>query len=118
MIRGSLYEKYVKERAGCEILEQDFGFISYKIENAECFIADMFVDEPERKKGRSRELMDELSEIAIDAGCLRITANIFLNDKNANQTLIAALLIGFNVISAGPVFITIEKILEGESWEE
>jgi hypothetical protein len=52
MIKNTLYAKYILEREGLEILEDEFSFITYKIAGPECFIANMFIDQEKRKTGR------------------------------------------------------------------
>lgn len=112
MIKGSLYEKYAKERESCDILENENAFLAYRIIGEECFIQDLFVDIDQRKSGKCRELMELLREVALGAECKAITGNLFLIDSNFNQTLIAALLIGFKVIFASPQGVTISLSLE------
>ena len=107
MIRGTLYEKYAKEREACELIENESAFIFYRISAKECFIADMFVEKEKRKSGEAREIIKALKGIALANECELITGNIFLTDVNANQTLLAALHVGFKVVAANQSFLTI-----------
>lgn len=112
MIKGTLYEKYAKERESCDILENEFGFVSYRIFESDCFIQDIYVDSECRKRGKFRELIELLEELALGAECKTITGNIFLNDQGANNTLMAALLVGFKVILSHPNCLTLMLSLE------
>ena len=100
MISETLYAQYLKERQEAEILENENGFIIYKINQDECFIIDMFIRPEIRGLGQGNDLVRHLKQIAIANGCKAITANIHLADKNANKTLLAGLHAGFKVIRA------------------
>jgi hypothetical protein len=112
VIKGTLYEKYAREREGCEILENEFAFVSYRLIGDECFIQDLYVDKDERQMGKCRELIELLAELALGAECKSIIGNVFLNDPGANSTLKAALLIGFKVVVANPNCLTLMLSLE------
>lgn len=113
MIKDTLYAKYIKEREGHEILEDEYGFIAYLISNKECFIANMYVDQGQRGNGNGRDLIHALAEIAKSAGCEFLSATIHMNDKNCSQTLLAALLVGFEAVRAELGTIVIFKNIIG-----
>lgn len=100
MIADTLYSKYIKERLGHEIIENDSGFIVFKVNGKEVFIVDMYVRQGMRKNGLGSDLIKNLTGIATFHKAEVITANIHLFDKNANNTLMAALKVGFKVIQA------------------
>ena len=100
MISETLYAEYLKERQEAEILENESGFIIYKLTDGECFIIDMFIRPEIRGLGEGHSLVKNLKQIAIASGCKAITANIHLADKNANKTLLAGLHTGFKVVRA------------------
>lgn len=95
------YAQYILERQGFESFWREHGFISYKVTGTECFLADMFVEAGARKTGKGRKLLEELIGIARYRGCNVITANIYLFDPNANNTLLAAMACGFRVEKCG-----------------
>ena len=68
MLKDSLFAKYLKDRQGIEVLESEFGFITYKLNGEECFIVDMCVDKSTRMQGHGRFLLNELESIAKNAG--------------------------------------------------
>lgn len=113
MLVDTFYAKYIKDREELVILENEFGFITYKISGKECFLANMYIDENQRQKGKGRELISQLSEIAHAKSCDVISANIHINDKNASKTLLAALIVGFKIARAEYGTLLIVKDIEG-----
>jgi predicted GNAT superfamily acetyltransferase len=71
----------------------------------------MHVQKESRKSGEGRKLVNELAEIAKSRGCNIITGNVQLNDPGSSNTLLAALLVGFRVVSANGVSLLIAKEL-------
>jgi len=108
-----LYEKYVNEREGGEVLKKPYGFITYKINNEECFIINMFIDKSSRKMSFSKELVGELAEIAVSRGCSFISGNIQDNDPGCTQTMAAAIGNGFKIYRADRGQIDVIKSLKG-----
>lgn len=115
MISSTLYAKYIEERTGGKILEDEFGFIEYRIAGTECFIVDSYVLPEKRKLGHMRALEGRLESIAIEAGCDHMTGNIHLGDSGASKTLVAAILIGFEVVAANAGVLLISKKLGGSN---
>jgi len=113
VIKDTIFAKYIEDRLGAKILENEFGFIFYIIKGAECFIQDMSIQESDRAKGKGRSLVYQLTKIAQDAGCEFLSANIHLFDKGANNTLIASMKAGFKVISAQNQILVITKDIKG-----
>lgn len=114
MLKDSLFAKYLKDRQGIEVLESEFGFITYKLNGEECFIVDMGVDEKFRLQGHGLKLLNQLEKIADENGAKVITGNIHLWDVNASNTLIAALKQGFKVVRAESNILLISKIIRGQ----
>lgn len=111
---SSLYSKYIKEREQKEIIEKDWGFVSYKINGPEIYLADIYVRPDQRSLGRSRELVNEVIEVGKNANCEILTANIHCADPNVNKTLIVSLHLGFEVKGANNGVILIAINLKGE----
>lgn len=109
MIANTLYAKYIKERYGQQILENDLGFIIYKINGPECFIVEMEVAKEERRKGRGRGLLDQLCELVKD--CHFVTANIHIKIGDPNTVLKSALACGFKVRACDNNILLIAKNL-------
>lgn len=112
MISDSLYANYISERQNGSVIENDDAFITYKINGDECFILDMYVKKEKRTAGIGKKIVGELEAIALSENCKFISANIHLFDRNANSTLLASLMTGFDVVRADVGIITIIKNLE------
>ena len=115
VIKDTLYAKYIKERDQVEILENECGFLLYKIIGKDCLIVDLFIEAESRNLGECRKLVDELSLIAKSANCESLFGNIQINDPGSSRTMKAALAIGFEILSANIQLITIIKKLTGGS---
>ncbi|MGZ3770060.1 MAG: hypothetical protein ACXVCP_00390 [Bdellovibrio sp.] len=111
---NNLYVKYIKEREGAEILSNENGFASYKINEKELFIINMFIDKQKRSTGLFRKMINELSNIALLNKCECLSANIHLWDNGANKTLMSALHLDFKVTRAESGILLIVKDLRGK----
>lgn len=107
MISETLYARYIGEREGSQIIENENGFITYKINGEECFLVDMYVRMEVRRSGEGRKLLNELIKIAKGHECKFISANIYTVDHGATNTLKAALISGFELLSAKNECVTI-----------
>lgn len=99
-IKDTLWADYIKEREGFKVLETDYSFVFYKIRNNECFISHIYTEPESRKLGLVRDLIGDLSQIAIDNGCRHLIATISLEVGEPENTLKAALKIGFKIYEA------------------
>lgn len=115
MIKDSLYAKYIEEREGAKIIENDYGYLTYKLRSPECFLANIFVLPEYREEGIGGVLLSALEKEAKINACHVITANIDLKSKLATGTLIAAVKAGFQVISANNDILLIAKEIKGET---
>lgn len=112
MIKGTLISKYFKEKDGIEILENDFGFIGYKITGEECYITHMFTDQSVRGTGKGRAILAELEKIARSFGCKYIATNVWFSDVGATNTLTASLKAGFKIRAGDVRSILITKEIQ------
>ncbi len=108
-LSDTLYAKYILERHGHKIIENDFGFIVYGILKTELFIVDMEIAEDERRRGHATSLIDQL--IDLEKECTVVTANIWLKKKGSGVILMAALRRGFDVVSANNDILLVAKDL-------
>lgn len=111
MLTGSLYHQYIEERSNGRLIENEHGFIAYRMVGPECFIMDMFISPGKRKSGEGRKLIEKLSEIAIENGCTLMTAEVQLADPGASNTLIGCLRVGFKVARSNGVALLIVREL-------
>lgn len=97
----SLYAQYLKEREDCEVLENEFGFLAYRITPGHgCFIRDFFTVPEERGKGHGKALWAELQMLAQKHDCTDFVAQVDTRTKTANESLNIILAHGFRVVSA------------------
>lgn len=113
MISNTLYARYHEERSGAKILECEDGFLVYRITGEECFIVDMYIAPEKRKSLLFKKMMDELEILAKSSGGTLITANIFIDDPGASNTLIAVLKYGFRVTGTGNGVLLVAKEIGG-----
>lgn len=111
MIKDTLYSQYIWEREGAEIIENEVAFIIYKIIDKECMILEMFVDPISRGSNKKREIIEELSSLAIKKGCEGLSGTIDLNAKDASHALSAVLRFGFKVVQAQNNILVLYKKL-------
>lgn len=111
MIQNTLFAKYLSEREGKRIIEDERGFIVYKVQGEECFIAELFVDESARGGSAFTDLLRHLSAEAKSEGCKVLTGNISLGAPGAMRVLAASLKRGFRVGAAeGGVLLMIKEV--------
>jgi GNAT superfamily N-acetyltransferase len=113
LIRNTLFAKYLKEKDGIETLENEFGFIGYKITGEECYITQMFTEPSVRGSGKGRELLSALEHLSKSAGCKFIATNIWYADAGASNTMGASLKAGFKLRFGDARGILITKEIEG-----
>lgn len=113
MIKNTLYAKYISEREGAEILEDESSFITYKINGEECFIKNMYIDPLVRGNGHSRKIIEKLSAVAKSFGCTFLSGTIDLQAPGASRVQAAAISVGFNVVKAHNDILMIKKNLGG-----
>lgn len=96
----SLYGKYIREREGKRIIEDEFGFATYIFINNECYIENVYVVEKMRQKGVASGYLDEISEIAKRNGCKAITTTCRPSANESTDSLKAILGYGFKLTAA------------------
>jgi GNAT superfamily N-acetyltransferase len=111
----NLYFEYIKEREGTEGIQFNDGFITYRIVDDECYIADMFVKKESRQSGIASKMISKIEEIAKEKNCKSISANIWATDKGNRRTLSGALKLGFEVVGAKNDCLILLKTLGGEN---
>lgn len=77
----SMYAQYIKERENVELIQRDWGFVTYKVEPEYIFIQDMFVVPEERQNGRGVQLEAEVITLAKKLDFKFIIASV---DERAN----------------------------------
>lgn len=100
MIQNTLFYKYISEREGKRIIEDERGFIVYKINGADCFIAEAFVDESARGTSAGMDLVRHLKAEAQAEGCKTISGTVWVNAKGSMRALRSGLKMGFKIVAA------------------
>jgi len=111
-LTGTLYAKYVYERLEASIVENEFGFIVYNSKGEDAFIIEMYIDDSVRSTGKGKALLALFCDRCKQNGIKRITANIFLADKNSSDTLAKSIATGFKVFQAHNGCISVIKGVE------
>lgn len=97
----SLWADYIKEREGYETLENDRGFLTYKVlPDGHIFVRDMFVRKADRGHGWGHELFLELVGVATSLKVPRIMCQVDLRTAGATQSLGVILSRDFKIVNA------------------
>lgn len=69
----SLYGKYIKEQANRDIIESDFGFVTYLyLKNNQVYIVDIYVLPEKRRSKYASRLADAVCDEARLKGCTHV----------------------------------------------
>lgn len=105
----SLYGQYIKERDETEILEKEFGYITYKILNNELHVFNLFVVKDQRNTGLGFKLCKELETLAKEKGCTRAMTTVVLGISTQTEALKFHLRYGLKLLSANKDYIILGK---------
>ena len=108
-INLSKYSRYIREKAGHELIENDFGFITYELGRECVHIHDLWVDPDFRVKGHGSDLVGMVIEQGRINGCKYLTACLQLSANNVTETLKAQLHYGFLIVGANENEIKLAK---------
>lgn len=98
----SLWSAYIKECGLLEIIETEYGWITFHMEAGGClWINDMYVIPEKRKNGHGRDLLEQAFVWGRERGAHYCSMTIHLASKSATAALAGALACGFSVASAG-----------------
>lgn len=107
-----LYAKYLKEYDGFDIIIEDHGYVTYKVNGLECYVKEIFVEKEFRKTGLASKMVDKIAEIAKNSGCQFLIGTVYDNVENkesASISLMAQLKYGFRVASIKQNLIILSK---------
>lgn len=108
-----MYDKYLREREGKEILQHDHGFTIYGyncvpgVDFPHVYIQDNYVEPEFRKKGLAREMADRIAAQAKAAGIKVMLGSVDSNAKGADASLkvLIAYGMGLFAVSGGVIFM-------------
>lgn len=109
-----LYREYIKERQGLSLITHPHGFLAYKCELEELYIAEIFIQKERRGTSVLFDLIQEAKQIGVVSGCSHMTGVIRSNDEGKNRTMKAAFKVGFSIFKIDNGGIAIVKDLKGE----
>jgi hypothetical protein len=105
----SLYAKYIREREGKLIIENDKGFITYSLLPNGAYVYDMFIEMEHRMSGEGTKLMNEVVEQAKTANCPHLYGGICPAANGATDAVKFAISYGMRLDSAQPNYIVFKK---------
>lgn len=107
----SLYADYLKERTNDQIIEVDFGFVSYRHlpEEKSTYIIDIYVSPDFRKEGLAAKLADQVADEARTLGHLKLLGSVVPSNKGSTTSLKVLLGYGMFLKSSTNDFIVFEK---------
>ena len=94
----SLYAQYIKEREDIETIEDEFGFITYKVVGEELLIKEIYVVPEHRMSFATVKLAREITDIAKIFNCKYLSCTVCPSALNATKSLKAILSYGFKLI--------------------
>lgn len=113
LINSTLWANYLREREGIEIIENEYGFIFYKInlDEKSCLLVHFFVAQGLRDERIGTKLFTELENKVREKGCINILTQVSLNLPNASINVLIALKMGGTIIVANNNIIILEKLI-------
>ena len=108
----------VREREGNSVIEEDFGFIEYKVVLPFMRIELMWIKPEFRLSGKGRELCDRVTQLGREAGATTLWSEVQVHTFNATESLAAALAYGFQVRVANAGSIILTKDIGGADGEK
>jgi hypothetical protein len=104
-----MYFDYIKEREGIESIVTDCGFVTYILNDKECFVDILYIKPYYRKSGKGSELMDQLAVLAKLQGCAYFKARNYPRTFGATEAMAASIAYGFKIIDSNNEYITLAK---------
>lgn len=101
----SLYGQYIEAREGFDIIENPFGFVTFKITGDECYVRDIFVEKHHRNDRVASALCDKVKVIAKERGCKFLTGSVVPSLPSSTVSLKVILSYGFLLHSSQNDFI-------------
>ena len=107
----SKYARYIKEKANHELIEADYGFITFELTQNSIHIHDLWVDPDFRSEGIGSRLIGQMIDEYKTDDIKFLTACVQLNTNKVTETLKAQLHYGFLVVGGNENEIKLAKEL-------
>lgn len=105
----SLWAEYVREREGCEVYEDESGFVAWKlVSETHVLIKELFVLEGKRKGFKAKDFMDRVKIYAREHGAVTLFATVDLRSNGGSKALQLALFYGFKAVTGNNDTILLE----------
>ncbi len=106
----SLYADYLHEKTNDQIIENEFGFATYRyIGNDVVYIVDIYILPEFRKSKHASTIADNIVELASKKGCTKLMGSIVPSNKNSTDSLKVLLAYGMKLESSTTDFIAFTK---------
>jgi len=109
----SLWADYVRECGQMQIIEHEWGFITYEITGEEVWTGDAYIIPSERKSGKIHELVAQLWEDARQKKCKFFCARISRKSLKSQEALVTHLRAGCFLTSMDDDYYYVKKPIEG-----
>ena len=110
----SLWADYIAEREGSLVIEEEWGFIEFSLSPPVCLIKSLYITPDQRRGKKGSELADRVTQLALDAGCETLWAQVCVAAFNATDSLKAILGYGFTVQRTENGIIILTKDIKTE----
>lgn len=113
----SMWVDYIRECGILEIIEEDYGWVTFHGEPAGfVFINDMYVVPEKRDSGYGKKLLERVFAWALERGYTWVTTTVHTSNKNATVAVAAALACGFYITPSGNKdLILLGRMIEREN---
>ncbi len=98
----SQYAKYLVERTNDRIIENEYGFATYRFvnDNKTVYIIDIYIEPAYRNQKKASEIADKIVEIAKAAGCVQVIGTVVPSMKGSTASVKVLLGYGMSLNSA------------------
>lgn len=106
----SLYADYLKERLGDDIIELEWGFVTYRFPDQHTvYIVDLYIEKKSRKQGLAQLLADQVCDLAKKRGCTRLIGSVVPSANGSTNSMRVLLDYGMIPDSSTNDFILFKK---------
>ncbi len=107
----SLYKKYLIERTDDQIIENEYGFVTYRYinEGKTVYIIDLYIEPAYRNQKRASELADLVVAQAKEKGCIQLIGTVVPSTKGSTTSLKVLLGYGMSLNSASNNIVVFGK---------
>lgn len=105
------YAMYLKEREGIDTIENEKGFLTYKVKDDEMWVYDCYVRPEFRRDNVAREYFDTLYVLANDLNCSSVYSTVYKSTEGWEVSLAALRSNGYEITGTIEDLIILKRIL-------